>query len=580
MKKSFKAVLCIFLCFALLLPAVGSLAGTQPPLTVWVVSDIHYRPQSDLGPVNEQEAIPGETLFNHVNYKGELLYESKAIIMEFLQRFENSSAEILLIPGDLTEDGYWSEHLAIAEILREFKNRTGKKIYLVPGNHDIRTSASNNRLDPEDFTELYREFGYDQALVRHDYSFSYTIDLDSSYRLLALDSVIYQVNGGRLSEDLLSWIDVQASRAKTDGKKLLAMVHHNVLDHFGVQSFAGNSMCLENYREIATKFADLGIKCVLTGHQHANDITMAVSAKGNRIYDIETGSLISYPNAYREISFSPDAVEVRTSYVDKIDFAYLGEGFNEEKLNYMRDDFPGYSREFFNAGMASVAYIMPDLIGYVAGALNVEEGTTAYNALCDFLVLAKETMKLPLYDKAGTPEVDSVEEIAAEGGVTLERSDYKTIPELFGALYGNHMAGDETIPDDTLEVVLFKQCLKGNLIYLFSNLPSATVNSVLESFSLPALNIPADRTLTKMAKLAYAKTAANLVLTEIIRPLLRSITVDTYAPGDLNETLEPYGTNWDLPGKTAAITDHNYAKRILLVLIRIVLNSIKSIILA
>lgn len=578
MKKAFKASLCILLSVLLLIPVIGVTAKVQEPLSVWVASDIHYNPPSAMGPIEEQDALPGDPLYNHVNGKGMLTYETDAIINEFLARFEKSSAKYLLIAGDISEEGQWAEHLGIAKILNEFKARTGKKIFVIPGNHDIRTSASGGRLDLSDFLTVYENLGYSDALVRHGSSGSYTAELDSEYRLLAIDACIYREDGSKVSPELLAWIEAQVKQAKTDGKKLIGMVHHNVLDHFGIESVAGNMLCLDNYRENATKFADWGIKYFFTGHEHANDISKAVSEKGNRVYDVETGSLITYPNGYREVTFSGSDVRIKTDYIDKIDVSYLPAGYNQAKLDLIQSDFSAYSYGYFKSSLVSVAYDMPYNTGRIAGSLKIEEGTAAYEALTEVMNNIADALKLPLYDTAGTPAIDSVEEIAKKAGITLEHSDYKNALEIAGAIYASHYAGDESIPYNSPEVTLFRQSFNAALVYALTNIPVSTANSLFAGIGLPlsGLNLQ-DNLYTPTAKKIYMKTAAKLIFIEFVKPLLNSVTSDTYAPGDLNVTLEPYGASWDLAGRTAIITDTGYVLNIIVRLLGIVLNSVKAL---
>jgi hypothetical protein len=579
MKKSSKAILCILLSILLPVPFIGVTAKEKVPLTVWVAADIHYKPQSDLGPIEEQTALPGDPLYNHVNGKGMLTYEADAIIYEFLDRFEKSSSNILLLPGDVSEDGHWSQHLGIAKILNEFKARTGKKIFVIPGNHDIRTSASGGRLDLSDFLTVYENLGYSDALVSHGTSGSYTAELDSEYRLLAIDACIYREDGSRVTPELLAWIEEQVQQAKVDGKKLIGMVHHSMLDHFGIQSVAGNLLCLDNYRENATKFADWGIKYVFTGHGHANDIAMAVSAKGNRIYDIETGSLITYPNAYRTVTFSDTAVEVKTDYIDTIDTSFLPAGYNQAKLNLIQSDFPAYSFGYFKSSLVSVAYDMPYNTGRIAKSLKIEQGTKEYEALSAVMQIVGDALKLPLYDIAGTPAIDSVEEIAVKAGITLEPSDYKNALEIAGALYAWHYAGDEDTGYDSLEVTLFRQSFNAALVYALTNIPFSMANTLFAGIGLPSTGFGLqDNLYSQTARMIYLQTAAKLIFIEFVKPLLNSISSDTYAPGDVNETLEPYGVNWELPGRTAIITDTGYIMNIILGFIKTILNAVKSLI--
>ena len=169
MKKRLETLVCIALCFSILLPAtVPAAAEADPSLSVWVMSDCHYRPHSMLGPIGEQNGLPGDPLFWHTSTTGQMPYESEAILNEFLDRFEASSSKILLVPGDLTDDGYLPEHLGISEKFRQFEEKTGKRIYVISGNHDVRGSVVENSIDMDEFKSIYNNFGYSEALACHE----------------------------------------------------------------------------------------------------------------------------------------------------------------------------------------------------------------------------------------------------------------------------------------------------------------------------------------------------------------------------------------------------------------------------
>ncbi|HRT81633.1 MAG TPA: metallophosphoesterase [Oscillospiraceae bacterium] len=582
MKRKVKAALSLLLSLCLLLPMMGALANGPKPLSFWVASDIHYKPYSDLPPVNEKQSLPGDPLFSHTNDKSMLTYEADAIIDEFLKRFEASDSNILLIPGDLSEEGHWTEHLGLARILNEFKQRTGKRIFVIPGNHDIRTSASQGRLDLEDFLEIYKDLGPDEALVKHDTSASYTVDLDAEYRLLAIDACKYRNDSSQMTPELLAWIEDQVLAAKADGKKIIGMVHHNVLPHFGIQDIMGSAMNIENARENASKFADWGIKYFITGHEHANDISMAVSAKGNRIYDIETGCLLTYPNAYRELKFTNEAVEVKTGYIDKIDLSLLPQGFNEAQLRMMAEDFPAYSYGYFKAGLMSVAYDVPNFSKRLASSLEVGPDSPFYGSIEGVMQALADALNMPLYDK-GTPAIDSVEEIVAAGGDALPKSDYRNILEVAGAIYAVHYAGDENLSHSSAEVEILKKGLASLLINVFTNLPVSATLGFIRHLGLDTPDLPDfvyDLAYTGSAKVIFAKTVSSRIMEELIKPLLNSFISDSYTPADLNVVLEPYGENWKLPGRTVPITDTDYAMNIIFKSFELVVNCAKTVIAA
>lgn len=581
MTKKFKAVLSLFLAVLLLcsnLCFVGAKEADNE-LSVCVASDIHYRPASALVPIGENDTVPGDALYHHANSKSMLTYEADGVLDEFFRRVEKSDAEFLLIPGDLSEDGFPEEHLAIAEKLREFQQRTGKTIFLIPGNHDIRTHASKSRLDLSDFLDVYADIGFDKALARHEGTASYTAELNAGYRLLAIDACVYRQDSSKISDDLYAWIEAQLQKANADGKKIIAMVHHNVLKHFELESVGGTQLCLDRNKDIACLLADSGVKYVLTGHEHANDISTAVSKNGNRIYDIETGSLITYPNAYRTISFSDEAVDIKTDFIDKIDTSLLPDGFSAEQIKLLNEDFTAYSYSYFRAGLKSFTYYIPNYTSKVAKVFKVEDGTKGYEAIDRVMAVLADSLRMPLYDKANTPEADSVAELAATAGMTIPDSEYTDVIDVAAVIYANHLKGDETFGFDSDETTLLLTGLEAVLVYALVNAPTEAVNALLTDI------LPEDNMLrspefftTAAARTVYMQNAAKKIVREILRPLAGGMVDDYSAPADLNVTLEPYGPTDCVKGDTAAITPFAIFVQVIREIFRVCLNVIKAFI--
>lgn len=582
MTKKFKAVLSLCLAVLLLCPnlcLVGA-KDAETELSVCVASDIHYRPASALNPITEENTVPGDVLYHHANSKSMLTYEADGILDEFFKRFEKSDAEFLLIPGDLSEDGFWEEHLAIAQKLRDFQQRTGKTVFLIPGNHDIRTHASKSRLDLSDFLDVYADIGFDKALDRHEGTASYTAELNAGYRLLAIDACVYRQDSSEISDDLYAWIETQLIKAKADGQKIVAMVHHNVLKHFELESVGGTQLCLDRNKEIACLLADNGVKYVLTGHEHANDISTAVSKNGNRIYDIETGCLIAYPNAYRTIRFSDESVSIKTDFIDKIDTSLLPDGFSPEQINLLNKNFTAYSYGYFRAGLKSFTYYIPNYTSKVAKVFKVEDGTKGYEAIDRVMAVLADSLRIPLYDKAGTPEADSVAELAATAGMSIPESEYTDVIDVAAVIYANHLKGDETFGFDSDETTLLLTGLEAVLVDALVNAPTEAVNALLTDI------FPEDNLLkspecftTASARAIYMQNAAKKIVREILRPLAGGMVDDYSAPADLNVTLDPYGPSGRINGDTAAITPFAVFVQVIKEIVRVCINVLKSFIL-
>ena len=533
MKKACKSVLGAALAIALVLSMslIAGAAGKE--LKIAVASDIHYRPYSTLTPLGDVD-FTKEPIYGHANDKSMLTYEADAILAAFFKRVEVSGARYLLIPGDLSEEGHWAEHRGLAAKLEAFQKRSGVKVFVIPGNHDIRSSASQNRLDIADFIDIYAKLGYDKALARFEGDGSYTAELDDTYRLLAIDAVVPRIDESAISPELFAWIGAQLEQARRDGKKLVAMTHYNVLEHFFVEGFVSGLLTIDQYRSLASLLADAGVKYVFTGHMHSNDIAHAETRKGNRLFDVATGSLLTYPNAYREVVFSDDAVKIETKYVDKIDTSLLPRGFSKEQLDLMKKDFPAYSFGYHRAAFRSYADMLPGLTKTLADALKVSEGTTAYGVIDVMVQSLTAAVNLPLYG-----ETNSVEAVAKKAGVTLAPSGYVNLLDLAGVLFAGHYAGNENAPMDSTQVRLLGQA----------------VNAMLVSAFVPKVG----RLPNLAAKRIYARTPGKLVTNELVRTLAQGILTDWSSPDDLNVTLEPYGAKWDLGGNAVKTTDFAFA---------------------
>jgi predicted phosphodiesterase len=557
MKKICKSLLSAALALALLLSLALCPGAADKPLKIYVASDIHYRPYSALPPLSEANYLD-DPLFHHVNSKSMLTYEGDAIVSAFLKAAEAAGAKYVFLAGDHSEDGHWAEHEGFVKILKAFQKRTGIQVFVVPGNHDVRTSA-RGRLDIGDFVRLYADFGYNQALTRREGDGSYTAELGGGYRLLAIDAVDYGKDASVITPELFDWIGAQLAQARKDGRKVIAMTHFNVLEHFMIEGFTAGVICIDQYRKLSTMLADAGVKYVFTGHEHANDISHAVTPKGNKIFDIETGSLTTYPNAYRQVTFSDASVKIKTGYVDRIDTSLLPKGFSKAQVDFMKRDFPGYSLGYHRAGFRGYANQIPRLTGTLADALKLPQGSAGYQAVEAAVGALADAAELPLYGEAG-----SVEAIANMAGVQLDRSGYASLLDLAGAIYGRHYAGNESTPIDSLEMRLLFQAINAVLAGALTEMPVRSANALLAAVGAPLPAIPAPGfALTLAAKGLYMGNPAKALAHEFVRMLGEGVFNDWSAPDDLNAELEPYGAQEDVPGRAVSTTALGFARDIL-----------------
>ncbi|MDB9371750.1 metallophosphoesterase family protein [Nodularia sphaerocarpa] len=213
-----------------------------------------------------------------------------------IEHLTQLNLDFLLLPGDLTQHSEPENHIWLQERLAKLPFPT----YVVPGNHDLPVLMANEQsIGFADFAHYYRKFGYENPQQLY-----YTHQLLPGVRLIGLNSNFFNEEGeqiGRLDTEQLKWLEEVLAAAENE--LVLVMVHHNVVEHLPEQSRhpLGKRYMLENSQELLQILQHYGVKLVFTGHLHIQDV-----ACSQGVYDITTGSLVSYPHPYRVFEFQQD----------------------------------------------------------------------------------------------------------------------------------------------------------------------------------------------------------------------------------------------------------------------------------
>lgn len=503
MKKAARTALCLLLCLSLLSGLSASAAEKQEELKLLVATDTHFQCEADLGEfpapetaqftngLTEQDAA----LFYYASSQGQMNFESGAILQKLLDTFAAGEEDYLLLSGDLTGGGRQS-HLALAERLRETEQTSGKAIFVINGNHDCAAQADERHIDMPEFCEIYADFGYTEARSRHDGSASYTAELGDGYRLLAIDSCIYGEDDGELNDAVTAWVKDELAQAKRDGKRPVVMMHHSILPHFELQPM------IPHYRDRAALLADSGVGAVFTGHLHANDISYTKTKNGGELYDVQTGSLISSPNAYRSVTFDGDSIALESRFITEIDPGLLPSGYTPEQLDGLTNDFAGYARRYFEAGVCKWLNRYLGSPYKVAKMLKLQPGTGLYAAVETLMGRLGAAVQLDLYG-----EGVSVEHIAALGGKQIAQSDCEKLYQVAARIMYGFYHGNEAETSDARYTELLLDSVKAALAYGACALTSPTGR-----VSFPALTVPARVSFSPVAApglLALAQTLAG-----------------------------------------------------------------------
>ena len=528
-----KKILAIILCLSMLV-GIGavSVSATDETLVVNVATDIHFDQDSLAKSLPKRNTVSAE--YAHVADQGKLYSESKAIVDAFLKRSATDNSQAVLISGDLADSGIKAEMEALAKMFRDFETKTGKQIYVIPGNHDV------SRSDVSLFVEWFEDFGYNQALVRDENSASYVAELDDNYRLLAIDSTLYASGKTGFDTARIEWIRKQCENAQTDGKKVIAMMHHNLLPHMVLIDVLHPGSLAPDSVGLKEIFAEYGVKYVFTGHTHESDIASYTAANGEVIYDVVTGSMNVYPCQYRTVSFG-DKVKFEMKSVDAVDVSMVPAGMSEEAFALMDNDFLAYAEKCVNIGFGMTINNTVTNASYIKKLINITpENDPEMCAVIDSVMpRLKEAVNMPLYAKDEITEGMSIESILAEYKVNLPSSKYKNILELGVEIYVDHTEGDENLYAYSEEIVLASKGIGAVLIYALGDIGAEEYAQAL-TFVCKLLKVDAPANLISYAGDGIDRfKGIELVISTAILPLLLEVTVDD-APGDCNLTLPGY----------------------------------------
>jgi hypothetical protein len=169
--------------------------------------------------------------------------------------------------------------------------------------------------------------------------------------LIAMDACQYEQNdtdrtGGSFNPKTLDWVLKMAGRGKALGKQLIGMMHHGVMEHYQGQSVLFPEYVVKDWQTVSNDLAVAGLQVVFTGHYHANDVTRRELNGGNFIFDIETGSLVTYPCPYRIVTLKHDQLKVESRFIEEIDYDTGGK------------EFPEYAEAYLMEGLTGIAYYM------------------------------------------------------------------------------------------------------------------------------------------------------------------------------------------------------------------------------
>lgn len=292
-------------------------------LQIYVATDIHLL---------AKELMTSDDLMAQVFEYGDgrFVNYSNEIMSTLSDTIKQNTPDILILSGDLTHDGEKASHVAMAKQLKEIE-KSGTRVYVVPGNHDLENPFAKDyaiggwktteTVSKDEFEEIYKDYGYKEAISRDPSGLSYLVAPSEDVYLLMLDSNRYGIlnmptGSGILTQDTLNWITEATQLARDNNAQIITVMHHNFIKH-SERLYKG--YVIDNSDDVVPLFDQLGLNIVLSGHMHAQSIKMTEQVN-NTIYDIVTPSMSIYPMRYGVIdyekgsgfSYSLDSLDVQT----------------------------------------------------------------------------------------------------------------------------------------------------------------------------------------------------------------------------------------------------------------------------
>ncbi len=440
-------------------------------LNFYLITDTHFFKNS-LGAY-------GKAYDEFMRFEQKCFAETESINNAIFDYLANQTkTDTILIPGDLSFNGEKESHIGFIKLLNKLKEN-GKRVYVITAGHDFNDYCrgyDDNGIHQvestarEELFDLYYEFGFKDAFAVDKKHLSYVAQLTPEIRLLALNNDGTEECRETYDDEQIQWIKEQVRKAKADNQIIFAINHYPLLPGQPIFSLIGSAV-QKNSGNITTMLADEGVNLAFTGHMHNQAINEKITEKGNKFYDVCTGSAIGCPAYMRFVTFEDlNTVDVKSEPIPDFEWdtngrtckKYLSDLFDSMILNMLDDIKYNPERMLGKLGMKKTPVMQKviRLLGKLFDKLTCGAICRLFFVKCD-----KSIKKMLLKDyivqlvqnlfagnqpfTEGTPEGDAILGILKRLNFILKKIKVKNIDgeyvDLFEVL--KHSAGNYGIDD-------------------------------------------------------------------------------------------------------------------------------------
>lgn len=207
------------------------------------------------------------------------------VFMEAVAEINNLNPDMIILTGDLTNDGYYREFQQAVKYLDMFE----APLFAVPGNHDARN------LGHQSFEELIGEN-------------SWKLTKENDFTVIGLDSSSPDEDRGHVGKPQRMWMEHQLDQCVINDLSSIVALHHHVIP---IPDTGRERNILSDAGEILKILTTHEVDLILCGHKHVPHVW-----KINETVVVNAGSLCSNKlrgkigNSYNVYIIDEDTIEI------------------------------------------------------------------------------------------------------------------------------------------------------------------------------------------------------------------------------------------------------------------------------
>ena len=289
-----------------------------------MVADLHH--------FSETLADNGQAYHLRESSDQKCLKESGAIIDSAFEKIADSDCDLVVIAGDMSNDGEVVCHNEVREKMIKLAEK--KKTFVIFSTHDWCCDGHSRRYEGDqifydvptmtapELREFYKDFGESDAYdtyINEIGAASYAVKLDG-VRFIGLNDDKSGTGGAGYCDEHFEWILRQVKDAKANGEVVIIMEHHLVVPNISLLINGGQ--LIKERIERSEALADAGVDFIIVGHSHMQRTTTYTSENGNSFTQINVGALCGHPSPIVNLTIDEDEFTIDVDHIDK--FTYHG----------------------------------------------------------------------------------------------------------------------------------------------------------------------------------------------------------------------------------------------------------------